>query len=635
MVGLNVGLHGLFGRVRLVVISFVVLLVPASLVAQVKISSTAAGGAWSSPSTWVGGVVPGDGAFVTVAGPVVIDQNIGSVSGGGVGNITLNGASASLSVAQEVPVTILFGSTGSTDPVGAACGGSAGNPGTCANMYGITIRRGNLDLEGSPDAPVVISTADGKSPVYIRDQASSVLPANITLKYVSINNLGTSANTAYAGIVIATYGINVAVDVEYCQFLNYYRLLQGGTATTVSSSLRWIANSSYGGGGGANGSIYVPPAQYFTSAFVVTDNTDQAPLSSGYYIYSFNLGSGHDVERNAVSGNSAYRRGLYNGIGYSQGVGDIGNRTLRNNLCFNYIGSAGNISCVYLTSSAATDTATVVDGNVSTGAYLTIAVRPVVKNNTVPVISNNWLSEDYDVRADQGVVFIGGASPIIRNNIIKISGTASAAPISIGFFSYNTATNIVFDNNTVIGQPSTGSDITEAAFFGESGYPVYNARARSNIFVNWGYGILDSNHPGSTSTYLVDATTGSGVHHNLTTNCNIPYLYDSGVGFENQVQTAHPNAYSYGDMNGVDPAFVDTTRTPATYDQQVLGGPGTGADLFARLAARSGFGGQDELSGNPIDDLRVWLFAGFTPTNPALQGAGYLGVDMGAVPVSH
>ena len=633
MVELIVGLHGLSGRFRLGIISFAVLLVPASLGAQVKISSTAAGGYWSAPSTWVGGVVPGDGAFVTVTGPVVMDQNIGSVSGGGIGNITLNGASASLSVAQEVAVTILFGSTNSADPVGAACGGTVGNPGTCANMYGITIRRGNLDLEGSPDAPVVISTADGKSPIYIRDQASSVLPANLTLKYVSINNLGTSSNSAYAGIVMATSGVNVAVDVENCQFLKHYRLLQGGTGTAVKSSLRWVANSSYGAGGGANGSINVPSGQYFTSGFVVTDNTDQAPLSSGYYIYSFNLGTGHDVERNAVSGNLAYRRGLYEGVGYPSGVGDVGNRTLRNNLCFNYIGSAGNISCVYLVSSTATDTATVIDGNVSTGGYETVAIRPAGPNTTVPLISNNWLSEDYDTRADQGVVFIGGASPIIRNNIIMISGTASAGPISIGFFSYNSATNIVFDNNTVIGQLSTGGDITEAAFFGESGYPVYNARARSNIFVNWGYGILDSNHFPSASTYLVDTTTGSGVHHNLTMNCKIPYLYNQGTGFENQVQTAHPNAFSYGDMDGVDPAFVDTTRTPVTYDQRVLGGPGTGADLFAQLAARSGFNGGYNLGPNPIADMHDWLFAGFAPTNPALMGAGYLGTDMGAVPV--
>ncbi len=565
---------------------------------------------------------------------MVIDQNIGTTGGGGIGNISLNAAGASLSVAPNLAIAILFGSTSSSDPIGAACGGTVGNPGTCANMYGITIRRGNLDLEGSPGSPVVISTADRKSPVYIRDQASSYGPANITLKFVSINNLGTAANSGYAGIVIATSAINpLTVDVENCQFLNYYRLLQGGTSSGVNSSLRWVNNSSYGAQAGTFGSIFLNTNQYFASSFVVTDNTDQAPMASGYYIYSQSLGNRHDIERNAVSGSAAYRRGLYQNRGVVATVGDVGNRIVRNNLCFNYIGSKSSIACVYLVNSKATDTATVIDGNVSTGGYESVAIRPLTANTTVLSITNNWLSEDYDMRADQGVLFIGGSSPVITNNIIQISGTASSGPVSIGFFSYDFATNIIFDNNTLVGRPSTGGDVTQAAYFGESGYPVYSARARSNIFVNWGYGVLDDDHPPSTSTYLVDAMVGSGVHHNLTNNCRIPYLYYQGVGFENSIGTAHPNTFSYGDLDGVDPWFVDTTRTPVTYDAQVLGGPGTGADLFAQLAARAGFSGSYTMGPNPIGAMRAWLFAGFAPTNSALRGAGYLGVDMGAVAV--
>src|SRR5688572_16478084 len=56
-----------------------------------SISSTGAGGLWSSPSTWAGGVVPGAGDDVTIVGgsAVVIDTDV-TVANLTVGDGTLN-----------------------------------------------------------------------------------------------------------------------------------------------------------------------------------------------------------------------------------------------------------------------------------------------------------------------------------------------------------------------------------------------------------------------------------------------------------------------------------------------------------------------------------------------------------------
>ena len=70
------------------------------------------------------------------------------------------------------------------------------------------------------------------------------------------------------------------------------------------------------------------------------------------------------------------------------------------------------------------------------------------------------------------------------------------------------------------------------------------------------------------------------------------------------------------------PAFVDPTRTVATWDAS-LGGAGTEGGAFARLVV------------DPTlvsTSLRPYILAGFLPTTAAYRGAGYLGADLGAVP---
>jgi PKD repeat protein len=71
-----------------------------------------------------------------------------------------------------------------------------------------------------------------------------------------------------------------------------------------------------------------------------------------------------------------------------------------------------------------------------------------------------------------------------------------------------------------------------------------------------------------------------------------------------------------GDLANTNPDFFDSTRSLATWDSRVMGGPGTAADAMSLLQA------------NPTlvtSSLLPWIRAGYAPTNPALENASYSG----------
>lgn len=93
------------------------------------------------------------------------------------------------------------------------------------------------------------------------------------------------------------------------------------------------------------------------------------------------------------------------------------------------------------------------------------------------------------------------------------------------------------------------------------------------------------------------------------------------------------------DIYGLTATFVDPTRGLATWDAARGSGTGTDAAAVTYLLGRNGYSAATKTqSSTPtptgaIADLVAWVRAGYAPTNRALKGAGYGGVDIGAVDV--
>ena len=116
--------------------------------------------------------------------------------------------------------------------------------------------------------------------------------------------------------------------------------------------------------------------------------------------------------------------------------------------------------------------------------------------------------------------------------------------------------------------------------------------------------------------------------------------------FNADILTADPDANPVAgaglhDLTGVNPQFVDGTRNIAAYMTMKKGAYDTPQlarrDFYMEAIKRNGL----DYYGNPAtynpdfapETVRVWVFAGYVPQNPAYKGTGEGGVDIGAVPV--
>ncbi len=599
-----------------------------SILSALTYTLHAIGGYTSQPSSYTENRLPRAGDNILVTGPMQWDASLAD----GIHDIVLNGSNASWQIAPDATnLHLKFGSTG-LDAVGAACGGSVGNPGDCANMYGFTVIRAanpciDLTTPTGTDS-TILGTVDNISPIYIRYQPLAGC-ANLTIKNVIITNLGgdSSYADAYSGIVFMPNGAtNASVDVENVEVLNYYRLFFGGASwSDTNSSFKWIAVTSYGSRSGTSGSITIYTNRGF-HRLQLYDATDSQPQTDGVYFYTTGVGTGIDIQRAFVAGNTNWRRGAYFNLGVEPGSGA---NIIRDLFCLNYMGSNGQEKCVV--DYGPIQYGTSIYGLVSMGNIQTLSFRPQGSyQDGAPEWTNFWIEEDWTATRDEGALFVSGGKPWAHHGIVVLNGPGAN---QTGLFSYKGA-QLRWDHMTVVGlNAHVDRDLSRGMMFGAGPYVIKNADGHSNLVIGVDVGILDCNSRTSAcngSTYRIDPPLGAGVHHNDVWDAapGWAYFYSGGIHFENSGGTPHPS-FAYGDLT-VNPYLKDTSRTPFTYDQYILGGDGTGSTLIALASSRWQLSaGSLNLTQSALD----YLLDGFTPmSGNAVCTGGYHGTQMGAVP---
>ena len=603
---------------------------------------SAQSGPLSNPSTWVGGTVPSDGNCVVVRHHVTIDRDWGSEGGAGLGWIRIENA-GTVDADCAAPHTIYFGSTG-TNPIGS---GTSLNPGADANMFGLFVSYGTLNLSCAQPNNISITSADESHPWYIHHLYGDFTGCNtisgnlcngatgyhggvLNLQHAALRHVGT-AISSFNGIdwdmTTGRSPINSAT-ISYNRINDLYGIVAD---SSNAQSSNWIVSYNW---------FEAPrpdPARgliYFTGVpvnWIVSDNTVTNPLTASYLLMNPHNGTGLQVVRNAVLGSSLVPFAIANVLSANGG-----NNTFNYNLCINPEPvRATTVSCLMI-GGAYNDHSTTASYNVIQGSHS--GISQIGTGAFSPSFSYNWISQWKEDSNGQGAIITRTGTVKESYNVLVIENATSALYM-IGNLAYTSTSGacsatVQQDHNTIYGvsNPSGNPNINFNWGDGLSSTHtcVVNSYVRSNISYGANIGMLNENNYNTWDLSSGVVYGGAAVHHNLAYASNVAYYVNTQTtaGFDNGV-VHHPNQAQYGDLT-VDPQFNDPTRRPAGYDA-VCGGPGTNQSLFLNLAMRSGFGG---IYNNcyDISPLLMWLRQGWAPRNARLNGAAHDGTYIGAVP---
>lgn len=584
-----------------------------------QVTSTTTGGNAGSAATWGGTSIlnNGDGYCLVIEGPVVDDLSTLGTSGGK-GVAIFVSPTGSLSLSSGIAHALYFAGAGA-DPCGS---GGTSSPGADATMWGI-FAQGNVSLAGTQTFPVTMNSANGVTPFYI---AKTEAPGNpsITVKWAQLTNLGAGAECG--GIYPEFSGIafyeswnpsSATVDIENDNFVNPYGVFWAAGAGSGSQLSLIAKNNVITGRSG--GSTVVN--EYHLYSADVENNTESAPAAAGYLGVFNGIQTSFTWTGNAIAGTAAYSAGGLTGIGLPA------NTALGSTLVYNDPAMAG----------ASSPTSNGLDLQQSTGtnaAWLycencnqSFALRYLANTDTA-TLTNSVAITNHRAWVGQGAYFASGGLLNLQNSIcIFTDETVTGAEGCVFAYGGNgpAVTSIQAKNNTLY---RTVGGNTESFGFGvdESPYTMTNNLLENNLVGGFQTDFGDGT---SGTDVFVTSCGGVGVCRNATFGAGVSYATMAKPANWDNGTVQHPSVL-YGDVDGIDPLFLDTTRISlAAYDVQVLSGPGTPGDFFAQLGKRAGWGGTYPLSNTPIQDVVQWVKYGFTPTNALICPGG---VTIGAVP---
>ena len=574
------------------------------------VTSTQSGN-WSNPATWGGLTPPGAGDIVLINNNVTVTTNttIGDGSNSTVLSVT-NGTLTVIGATLTIRGQSTFGKynngngvirltveSSGTTPAGIVLDGNAGvSPVISTNNDTI------ISITGTPSARCFIETLAGTAgnPGYITN-CGYLDTGYMVAAYTDFSRLGNASTPGIYAPAIAALASGQPIfsfdhcTIDSCGTTPYLVITTGTAIVSLTNSVwtnpvasDWEMNLCAYGTPITTGTRLVNNCEFFGAAPPAWTGPQDFTITNCYFddsLYGSKIGQWAEFDGNFIR---------KQGLNETQMGGDVTNSY--------FLNDPSNKTTPTTFMNVPNDTNSQVANNV----FQYVGAR---HDNLALVITEGGLTQH---------------TITIENNIILPNGTDTSA--SLGGFYANTkdvgTPLLIVQHNTV----DVGSENGAAAgfFVGEKAGAILSFT--SNIFWRTGAPLA--------GTYALVNEDPAPVADIVTAaNCDYNGWYDLATvpagtwndiadGTVYSVPTSGTTPPGVHDVANVDPEFTDPTRNLQTWDAS-LGGPGTIADAFALIQQ------------NPAltkSSLLPYIQTGFAPTNPAYEGTGLGGTDIGAVP---
>jgi hypothetical protein len=299
------------------------LVIPATTNPAVSITSTAAGGPWSAPSTWVGGVVPGANDHVTIVSGATVSIDTSAVAGS-----LMVGSVGGLAELKGAPLEGVLPEGGA--PARLTFEETAGHSLTV--LYDVAIGSNGIFATGNGNANAhVLKILGNLTNNGILDLSTNNNQAGATIVFNSPANStfgGTGATTDVMWIVIATTNPDAIVELKPSNFT-----VQGSTTDTPGSGYLFLGEGIFKISGTFTGTH-----RTFPDAAYDIPSTAGLWLNNPNYTVAAQSASGHS------RGSFRLSAGTFNvgtGAGHTFSVGDETERFIMEGGKINVTGAFG------------------------------------------------------------------------------------------------------------------------------------------------------------------------------------------------------------------------------------------------------------------------------------------------------